>query len=712
MAAWMSFFSPTVGEAPSHSPLNTSIAAATERTTSNRNPVTGERLAQPLPDDGPRQEGLSSGIDGLAWQEGWSAYKKNAWPEAQRFFEKIVKEHPESPLVPSAKAFLVELLLREGGSRQSRFEAIVEYKKLLRDHPQSSNARRAGWRIADLHFEQGVFQEAQALYEQAMAHSVTVPFDRNRALLGLGYTFMAMGKWSDAEHAFVDVRKGSEDEPLLQGATLGLAHALFREQRFSEAQPIFDISYRRWPHLLRGDPLSLQRYALTQANLHHAASARELMLLFYNLYPRHDYAPAALLHVAEGLRASGKQPLAEFVYALIPSLYPTSALETTAKLRLAALRAENMLPAGSNSLGLTVGAMIHDVPLPDQTDASYRSLLEEIATREVGNAMGSEALYYLGKEYEGTGDMNRALHTYKEITLRATNKNEPWSLKASERLSALLTPWVEAAIASRDDLTVVSLFHRHGAMAEQRYARSPLLLDIAESHRRLGFSPEAVRLYQSVIKSHSESALVESALIGLGKIYLDQRDPQAARKVLERYRFQFPLGKYEGEAVYLLIDTMRQQRDLQGLLHLCRTWLLRHPVHPERPAMYIQLAKTLGELEKLDESALAYEEAFRAGAAPSSDVLISYADTLSRVNQHERAIAAYQGVLEKKPNVSQADWARLQTAQHWTALKQYDRATVALAELDVTDDPMLNRLSSLLQASLRTAGRSGRSEGL
>lgn len=162
------------------------------------------------------------------------------------------------------------------------------------------------------------------------------------------------------------------------------------------------------------------------------------MLLFYNLYPRHEYAPTALLHVAEGLRAVGKQPLAEFVYALIPSLYPDSAADMTATLRLAALCAENLLPAGSNSLGLTVSAMIHDVPVPDQTDASYRSLLEEIATREANNPMGSEALYYLGKGYEHASDMNWALHTYKEITLRATGKNDPWvheSHRASVRPS-------------------------------------------------------------------------------------------------------------------------------------------------------------------------------------------------------------------------------------------------------------------------------------
>ncbi|MEQ1845647.1 MAG: hypothetical protein ABL983_08725, partial [Nitrospira sp.] len=86
--------------------------------------------------------------------------------------------------------------------------------------------------------------------------------------------------------------------------------------------------------------------------------------------------------------------------------------------------------------------------------------------------------------------------------------------------------------------------------------------------------------------------------------------------------------------------------------------------------------------------------------------------TLSRLNRHERAITAYQLVLAKKPTVSHADWARLQTANHWTALKQYDRATVALAELDVTDDPMLNRLAASLKTSVRAVSHSGKREGL
>lgn len=128
--------------------------------------------------------------------------------------------------------------------------------------------------------------------------------------------------------------------------------------------------------------------------------------------------------------------------------------------------------------------------------------------------------------------------------------------------------------------------------------------------------------------------------------------------------------------------------------------------------MYLQLAKTLGELEKLNESVLAYEEGFKAGATQSPGTLLAYADTLSRLNRHQPAIAAYRSILERNPNAGQAEWAHLQTARHLTALKQYDRATVALAELGAADDQMVNRIAASLKLSLQTARQSQKVEGL
>ena len=709
---WMAARPLALAESSARGPAKVSPAAGLEKTTPSQLPEAVEPPAQSMPDEGPRFEGQSQGIDALAWQEGLAAYQKQRWTEARRFFEQIVAQYPDSSLAASAHAFLVELSLRQDASGRSRPDGIQAYKKLIRNYPQSLNARRAEWRIADLYLEQGWLQEAQAAYEQAMAHSLHLPFDGARALLGLGNTFMAMRKWNDAEHAFVNLRKRSDHDLLLQPATIGLAHALFRQRRLTEAQAFYDLSYRRWSQQFRMDPLALQRYATTQVALHHEASARELLIVFYNLYPRHEFAATALLHIADSLLATSRAPQAEFFYGLIPSLYPKSDEDTIAHMRLATSRADRMLPAGENWVGLTVSAMIHNAPNPDQNEVSFRAELQTIAIQHADDPIGTEALFHLGKVFEKTGNMSQSLLMYKQAALRSGRVDDPWPLKASERLSTVLKPWMEAALQSHDDLTVVSLFHRHGPIADQLYANSPLLLEIADAHRRLGFSLEAVRLYQPLTKSTKTPALLEPSLVGLSQTYLDQQDPQAARKVLERYRFQFPTGRYETEVLQLLVTAMQQQGDLQGLLHLCRNWLLHHPRHQARSRMYLQLATTLGQLEKYDDSALAYEEAFKAGAIQSSDRLLAYADTLSRLNRHEQAIAAYHAVLGNTPTTRQTEWVHLQTAKHWNALKQYDRATVALAELGETDDQLINRFSTSYKGSLQAARRPVTGEGL
>lgn len=672
-------------------------------------------VVPPLPDDGPRSEegthAQGQGIAELAWQEGYAAYKKRKWSEASRFFNTIVTKHPESPAASSAQAFLAEILLQKDGAGPNRQEAIHAYKKLLRDYPHSSNARRAEWRIGDLYLEQGWLQEAQATYERAMAHSLQFPFDGNRALLGLGYTYLAMRRWSDAEHAFVNLRKRSDHDPVLRYGNMGLAHALFRQQRISEAHAFYEFGYRRWPEAFRLEPVAVHRYAVTLVALHRETAAQELMVLFYNLYPRNADAPTALLYVADNAAAMSDPAKAEFFYALIPALYPHTPQETAANMRMASLRAERMAPAGENWVRLTVNAMMRNVPMPDQTDALYHAMLRDVANRQAENPLGSEALFRLGQYYEKGNDTDRTVRTYHEAALRGGSAVDPWPMKASERLSTLVKPWIEAALQSQDDLTVVSLFHRHGPNGGQFYAHSTSLLEIAEAHRRLGFSLEAVRLYQQAVKE-KDPALIEQALLGLGKTYLDQQDGTAARKVLERYRFQFQPGRYESEALHLLVAAMRRQQDLQGLLQLCRQWLVLHPAHGERPFMYLQLAETLGQLDKPRESALAYEESFKAGAGRSVDTLLAYADTLSRLDRHQQAIAAYLDVLEQKPATHHVEWIHLQTAKHWFALKQYDRATVALAEVGESDDPLIMRVATALKGSLRTARRTVEEEEL
>ncbi|MEQ1794475.1 MAG: tetratricopeptide repeat protein, partial [Nitrospira sp.] len=510
-----------------------------------------EVLAVTLPDDGPRLEGQSQGMDALALQEGINAYGKGEWAQARRLFGKVVAQQPESPLTPTAMTFLAETALRENDSNGNRLEAIDRYKTLVRDYPQSTNAKRAEWRMADVYLSQGWQQEAQSMYERALAHNPQ-SLDGERALLGIGYIALITKKWSDAEHTFEDLRKRSSHDQILLHATIGLATAMYRQHRIQDALGLYDLSYRRWPKAIRMNPTALGRYAAIQLDLHHDVIGRGLLLQYYNLHPAHPDTPAVLLRLADSLQIARKPAGAELFYAFVAARYPGTTAASLATVRAASLRAEQMKVAGNISLALTVSSLIRNASAPAESFADALKQLRTFAGQYSGSAVGDEALFHLATHLEQSEEVTQALLVYKDVAERSNpTPDDPWSAKAAERLAGILRPWMEAAAKSHDDLTLTTLFHRHGPAAERHYLSSPLLLEIAEAHERLGFTTEAGRLYQLIAKGSKRPPLIEQALLGLGKVYLAQHDAAAARKVMERYRLEFPTGRFERETLHL-----------------------------------------------------------------------------------------------------------------------------------------------------------------
>lgn len=172
---------------------------------------------------------------------------------------------------------------------------------------------------------------------------------------------------------------------------------------------------------------------------------------------------------------------------------------------------------------------------------------------------------------------------------------------------------------------------------------------------------------------------------------------------MERYRLEYPTGRFDQEALHLLVQAMDEDGDMASLLHFCRAWMLHHPAHPERPWMYQQMASVFIRLNKQEEAIIATEEAFKAGAPKTVNALIAYADLLAQMKQYQQAIEVYHTVVEKKPAPAQLHWARLQIVRGWQALNQHDRATVALAELGQTDDPLVTRFTGTYRESIQQA---------
>ena len=469
-----------------------------------------------------------------------------------------------SALIPPLKAFLAELTLLENPTDHGRREAIAQYRSIIGAYPKNANAFRALWRVGDLYVEMGWLQEAMVAYEYALSRELP-RHDADRSLLALGVTLGELGRWTEAERAFGMVREPSTDDRLVVRATLDQANALYAQERKRDALPLYDFLYRRWPNLLKQNPDALQQYGDVLFEVQELRRACEIDMLLYNLFPSHRHAGTALVRLGDSHSRLGLRTRAEFFYTAAQTQYADTAAAVVARMRLSRKEQEIAASAGENLLRKKVEGMIRGSDQsPTWRHQKARSSIRPSPSNTRMTFSAARRSFIWRSTYELRDDPSRAIQVYQDVTRRTgVIPHDPWPLAAGLHLASILKPQLEAALKSKKDVQVLTLFHSHGRAPEQHYIGTQTLLEVADTHRRLGFSTEAVHLYQTLVKNRKVASLHEAALIGLGESYLDQLDPAAARNVFESFRLQYPQSARSTLVSRQLTTAMLEQGDRQ-----------------------------------------------------------------------------------------------------------------------------------------------------
>ena len=331
-------------------------------------------------------------------------------------------------------------------------------------------------------------------------------------------------------------------------------------------------------------------------------------------------------------------------------------------------------------------------------------LYNAIALEHKDDILGSEALFHLAEHYELRGNSARAIHIYQDLTRRTgVISDDPWPQSAGLHLAAILKPQLEAALKSKQDIQALTLFHSHGQTPEQYYMGTRTLLEVADIHRRLGFSPDAVHLYQTLVKNRKATALHEEALLGLGESYLDQLDPAAARNVFESFRLQYPQSARSALVSRQLTTAMLEQGDRRNAIRVMRHWTRLHPRDATQAWIYVTLARTLAEDQKREEAAAAFEVALKNNALSAPKDLLVYADLLLKLHKPERAMDLYQQALKSGPDHTEAEWARVQIMLNREDKNRKETSSGSIAPEADFDDPLLHRAAGALQIGLQAA---------
>ncbi|MBA2487436.1 MAG: tetratricopeptide repeat protein [Nitrospira sp.] len=664
-------------------------------------PEPPELVRGALPDPGPRFERITDSPAWSQFEQGVALYFRSHHVEARLHFANMLRERREPALTSSIQAFLAESSLKSESLDVRPMEIIEQYRALLRENPHSTTAKRAAWRIGDMYRTEGWFQEAQIAYQHALSLSDHDSYDANRALLGLGYALRGVSKWKDSVQAFDNVLKRTTDPSLLVSASMGQAHSLYRLGRIKDADTLYESLVIRWPAVFRKDPYALLRYADTAGEGHRLAVMREQLLRFYNLYPARPENPFVLAHVADSYKEAGRWEEASLFYAALVRQYRDTPIAAMAKLRYADVQEHRDPEDGLVNLRQTVTGQISNIPLAFGETLSPRRLFEQAAHQYKDSPVGSEALFHLGEAFERAGKLEEALAAYERVVLRAGRiENDPWPDKSGAQLMTFLRPRLEAAVKAQDDYELVSLFHRHGPLADRLYAGTAVLRTIADAHQRLGFPVEAARLYQSLIRDPKAEPFHEEALMGLGRSYLEQKDTRAARSVFERYRLQFPIGRFGGEAVRGILTCFERDGNVPGLIKLGRQWLQHHPRHADRMLVHLKVADALEMAKQYGDAAAAYDDILKSGMElPAADAM-RYADALVYLNRHASALTFYKQALVAGLSSEQEAWTQFQIVRLAHSTRRQDLAQGGLRSLSENNDSLVRRMAAVLRTGL------------
>jgi len=654
-----------------------------------------------LPDDGPRYDRTVEGPGALQFKEAVKALARGQYAVARSGFDALAALDSTSTLIPPLKAFMAELILLEDPTDHGRREAIARYRSIIGAYTKNPNAFRAFWRVGDLYAEMGWYQDAIVAYEYALSRDLP-RHDVDRSLLALGVTLGKLGRWTEAERAFETVRERAMDDRLVVRATFDLANALYVQRRKRDAVPLYDFLYRRWPNLLKQNPDALQQYGDALFEVQELKRACEIDLLLYNLFPSSGHAGTALVRLGDSHRRLGLSAPAEVFYTAARTQYADTAAAIVARIRLSRQEQEVAASAGEGFLRKKVEGMIQGSGSSYLDASKGEEIYKAIALEHQGDILGSEALYYLAEHYELRGNPVRGIKVYQDVTQRiGVIPDDPWPQTAGLHLASLLKPRLEVALKDKKDVLAIMLFHSHGHAPEQYYTGTRTLLEVADRHRQLGFSTEAVHLYQTLVKSRKATAFHEEALLGLGESYLDQLDPAAARNVFESFRLQYPQSARSPMVSRQLTTAMLEQGDRRSAIRVMKHWTKFHPRDMAQGWMSLTLARTLGEEGKREEAAAAFENALRNNVLREPQDLLSYADLLLQLNQPERALDLYRQVLKSGPGPAEAEWARVQIMLNLGGKKRNGAGSIASAPDEKFDDPLFHRAAGAKQIGLQ-----------
>ena len=615
-------------------------------------------LYQKLIDNFPQ----SSFVPAAYYSLGWSFSQLTKFNQAIETFKSLMEKFPQEPQTKDAAFKLIECLynLKEYSELKTRIKPVFKL--------YSNDTLRLPYLyfyLAESEYYLNDLDQAAKNYLKS-AQAFKEPKVQALAKLGLGWSYLKLAKYKEAEEVLADIKSSSLDKKSLDILWLGQAVLMSATNRVYEAKKLYEQLIN-----LSTDPLiSLQAYLgkadayynlseYAQAinvykegldKIEHEGLGGSLPLelidkLRYNLglaYIKQGQINSSvdafnsiigkdndqatrinlLFQIGQAYEDVDEFLKAEETYAKIIKLYPDSSFVDYAQFQLASLQLKRL-----------------DY---DAAVASFSSLLKNYPQSK----FSSDALYALGSAYFQQADYTRSCEIF--VKFRDEFKDSPLRGQALYMLgtSFISLGKINEALSvfketSKLDILEIELLQK-------------IEYEIADCYYKLGQESEAVSRFKLLRAKYPNSKLTPDIMWWLGQYYYRSNDLNLARRYFGSLTLDFPDSLLIADAFYALGLTFSDENKFEQAVDSFRMAIKLGRVDLRAQAA-VALADIYSREGKLQEALKQYNEIIKGTPELGKSLFPRIAQVYYKAGNYAEAKILYFKSLEEAAPAQMAD---------------------------------------------------------
>jgi TolA-binding protein len=621
----------------------------------------------------------SSFVPPAYYSLGWSLAQLGKFKQAIQTFQTLITKFPQEPQSKEAAFKLIECLynLKEYSALKDRIKPVF---KLY--HNDLVRLPYLYFYLAESEYYLDQLDEAAKDYLKA-GQGFTDTSAQLLAKLGLGWSYLKLAKYKEAEDVFLEIKPENLDKKSLDVFLLGEGLLMSATNRIYEAKKLYDQLIGQ-----SSDPLIILQAYLGKADAH------------YNLA---EYSLAADVY-KQGLDKIDRE-------GLLGSL----PLELVDKLRYNL--AATYLKQGQVDLSLAVFDSISEkskVQAADKIELLFQIAKDYEAAGELTKA---EDLYAkIMKEYPDSSNIEYVQYRIALIQLKKTDfekavayseswlKRFPQSKLIPDALYQLATAYFQRADYIKS-CEILGKF-RDGFKDSQLRPQALYLLGV--SFINLEKFNEAIEVFRLVSKLDAlDAELLQKVEYETADCYYKSGQEASAVERFKILRSKYPNSKFTVNVMWWLGQYYYRNKDL-NLAHRYFSALTKdYPDSRLAPEAFLALGQIFSDENKPDEAIDNLKKAINLGDADLKvQAAIVLAGVYSRLEKPQEELDEYTQIIKNNPDLSKSLFPQI--AQVYYKAGNYDEAKkFYLKSLDLSGGELESAhlrfsLAEVLEASAQT----------